>query len=117
MRERHKWVDNKRGKSVKAPNNYVRTITITDIERIEANKGFICLYPSHFFSVIEISPYVAIRMIQWLIQRQFLIIKGTLVLKIRNRKVYYNVSNEKETTQTKSGTSYSSPGENSRNPG
>lgn len=80
-------------------------LSILDIKKIEDLPSFFAVYPTYYNVRILFSPLVIQRMLQWLIKQQYIILKGTLTIKIRTQKGVLSVTSKKETYAEENGPS------------
>jgi hypothetical protein len=64
-------------------------IYVQDIETLNSSGFFFTLFPLHYDCKLSFSAYVLVTMIKWLVQHHFILVNGTLIIKIRNRREYY----------------------------
>jgi len=78
-------------------------LSILDIKKIEDIPSFFAIYPRYYNCRILFSPLVIQRMLQWLIKQHYIILEGTLIIKIRTQKGVLCVTGKKEANAEKNG--------------
>lgn len=80
-------------------------LSILDVKQIEDIPSFFAMYPTYYNVRLLFSPLVIQRMLQWLIKQGYIVLDGTLTLKIRTQKGALCVSSKKEENAEKNGPS------------
>lgn len=88
-------------------------IYVYEVDAFSVKGKEITLCPAYYNFEIHISPLVLKRLVQWLVQNQYIFLIGSLSFQIRNRKVNYNDTAKEKGIKTQDSSMCGSSDENS----
>ncbi len=88
-------------------------LEIADIGIIYHSPGGLVISPTYYRCELFLSIHVINQIIQYAVKNNLVILNGTIIIPIGNRKDIINVSAKEENDETKASPSVSTPNENS----
>lgn len=64
-------------------------IEVNDIDSFDDVGASVDINPAYYDCVLRVSPYVILKLLQWLLTNKYINLSGTLTLSIRGRKYTY----------------------------
>lgn len=86
-----------------------RNLEIADIDMIYPSPGGLIISPTYYLCELFLSIHVINEIIQYAVKNNWVILKGSIIIPIQNRKVIINVSPEKENDAAQTSSSLSTP--------
>lgn len=65
-------------------------IVVNDVESFGDVGASVDIHPAYYDCVLRVSPYVILKLLQWLMRHQYIKLSGTLTLSIRGRTYTYD---------------------------
>lgn len=75
-------------------------IDIFEIKECFPNPAFFAVKPTYYNCTIVFSPRVIQKMLQWLIAERYIILDGTLTIKVRTKGITYDDASKEKNNET-----------------